>query len=70
MGVSKTTDHIQIKIKMLNPSQKPPSPSNASNQDLKDMDVQNIHLTKTSDSIQIIVKLSNPNQAPPASTKV
>ena len=39
MGVSKTSDHIQIKIKMPNPSQEPPASSKASDQDLKDMDV-------------------------------
>ena len=39
MGVSKTSDHIQIKIKMPNPSQEPPASSKAPNEDLKDMDV-------------------------------
>ena len=39
MGVSKTSDNIQIKIKMPNPSQKPPASSKAPNQDLKDMEV-------------------------------
>ena len=39
MDESKTSDHIQINIKMLNPSQKPPAPTKAPNQDLKDMDV-------------------------------
>ena len=39
MGVSKTSDHIEIKIKMLNPSQEPPVSSKAPNEDLKDMDV-------------------------------
>ena len=39
MGVSKTSDHIQIKIKMPNPSQEPPASSKAQNNDLKDMDV-------------------------------
>ena len=39
MGVSKTSDHIQIKIKMPNPSQEPPASSKAPNQELKDMDV-------------------------------
>ena len=38
MGVSKTSDHIQIKIKMQNPSQEPPASSEARNQDLKNMD--------------------------------
>ena len=39
MGISKTSDHIQIKIKTPNPSQEPPAPSKAPNEDLKDMDV-------------------------------
>ena len=32
-------DHIQIKMKMPNPSQEPPASSKAPNEDLKDMDV-------------------------------
>ena len=39
MDVSKTSDLIQIKIKMQNPTQEPPVSSKAQNQDLKDMDV-------------------------------
>merc|ERR1712082_34605 len=39
MGVPKTSDHVQIKIRMTNPSQEPPASSKAPNQDLKDMDV-------------------------------
>ena len=39
MGLSKTSDHIQINIRMPNPSQEPPAPIKASNKDLKDMDV-------------------------------
>ena len=39
MGLQKTSDHIQIKIKMLNPIQETPASSKASNEDLKDMDV-------------------------------
>merc|ERR1712081_94219 len=37
IGVQKTSDHIQIKIKMPNPSQEPPASSKVSNKDLKDM---------------------------------
>merc|ERR1711954_413539 len=37
-NVSKTSDHIQIKIKMPNPNQEPPASSTAPNEDLKDMD--------------------------------
>ena len=39
MGVLNTSDHIQIKIKMPNPSQEPAVSSKAQNRDLKDMDV-------------------------------
>ena len=39
MGVPKTSDHIQINIRMPNPSQEPPASSKAPNEDLKDMDV-------------------------------
>ena len=39
MAVSKTNDHIQINIKIPNPSQEPPASSKAPNEDLKDIDV-------------------------------
>ena len=39
MGVSETNDHIQMKIKMPNPSQEPPVSSKAPNKDIEDMDV-------------------------------
>ena len=39
LGVSKTSDHIQIKIKLPNPSQEPLASSKAQNEDLKEMDV-------------------------------
>ena len=39
MGVSKTSDHIQIKIKMPKPSQESPAPSKGSYEDTKDIDV-------------------------------
>ena len=39
MGVPKTSDHIQINIRMPNPSQEPRASSKAPNEDLKDMDV-------------------------------
>ena len=38
-GVLETSDPIQIKIKMPNPSQEPPVSLETSNQDFKDMDV-------------------------------
>ena len=34
-----TSDHIQIKTRMPNPSQEPPASSKATNQDFEDMDV-------------------------------
>ena len=39
MSISKISDHIQVKIKMANPSQEPPVSSKPPNQDLKDIDV-------------------------------
>ena len=39
MGVAETSDHIQIKIKISNPIQKPPASFNAPNGDLKDTGV-------------------------------
>ena len=39
MVVSKIIDHIQVNIKMPNPSLEPPAPTKAQNQDLKDMDI-------------------------------
>ena len=39
MGIEKTSDHIQVKIKMPNPSPEHPTSSKALNQDLKDFDV-------------------------------
>ena len=39
MGVSKTNEHIQIKIKMPNAGQEPLASTKAPNQDLMDLDV-------------------------------
>jgi len=39
MVVLKTSDHIQIKIKMPNPRQEPEASSKALDEDLRDMDV-------------------------------
>ena len=39
LGISKTSDHIQIKIKITNPSQEHPAPTKAPNKDIKDMDI-------------------------------
>ena len=81
MGVPKTSDHIQINIRMPNPSQEPPASSKAPKPDLKDMDglctlkiyidskILKINISKTSNHIKIEIKLSNPSREPPASTK-
>merc|ERR1712081_155797 len=61
MGVPKTSDHIQIKIKMPNQSQEPPASSKAPNDDLKDMDVLC--------TFKIKIKMPNPSHEPPASSK-
>ena len=79
MGVSETSDHTQIKIKMPNPYQEPPASSKAPNDDLNDMNVlctlkikitvQDIGVCKTSDHTQIKIKTPNFSQEPPASSK-
>ena len=73
-GVSETSDHIQIKIKMTNPSQESPASSKAPNLNLKYMDVLctfkiKLGVSKTSDYIQNKIKMPNPSQEPPASSK-
>ena len=81
MGVSKTSDHIQIKIKMPNPSQEPTVSSKNPNEDFKDMDVlctlkikigclnsKNWYI-KDQYHIQIKINMSNPSQKSPASSK-
>ena len=74
MGVSKTSDPINIKVKMTNPNQEPPAFSKATNQYLTDVDVlctlktkiesQNLETCepKTSDHIQINICIQNPNE--------
>merc|ERR1712239_81261 len=81
IGISKTSDYIQIKIKMPNPTHEAPASSKAPNEDLKDMDVlctfkikiksQNFdhNIIKTSDHIKIKIKMPNPSQEHPASSK-
>ena len=84
MGVSKTSDHIQVKIKMQNLNHKPPTSSKALNQDLKDMNVlctfktkiesQNLEhgctiVPKTSDPFSIKIMILNPSQDPLAFLK-
>ena len=81
MGVSKTSDPIQIKIKMPNPNQEPPYSSKAQNEDLMDMDdlciskikieIKNLDHRSTKDQcpIQIKIKMPNPSQEPPGSSE-
>ena len=73
MGVSRTSDYIQIKIKMPNPSQEHLASSKSPNKDLKNMDVlctlkikiesqnSDIGVSKTGDHIQIKIKMPNPS---------
>ena len=84
MSVSKTSAHIQIKIKMQNPSQEPPAPTKAPHQYLKEMDVLcifkmmiektnwNMGIPKTSDHIQIMINMLSPSQKlqPPPKPKI
>ena len=81
MDISKTNDHIQINIKMPNPSQEPPASSKAPNQALEDMDVlgtfkikiesQNLENMCIEDQwpYQIKINMPNPSQERPASSK-
>ena len=81
MAVSKTSGHIQIKIKMPNPRQEPPASSKALNQDLKDMDVLCTFKTmiesqqlehgyiNSNDYIQIKIMIPNPSEEHLASSK-
>ena len=81
MDISKTSDLIQIKIKMPHPSQDSPASSKAQNEDFKDIDflctlkpgkrakTQNMGVSNTSDHIQIRIKMTNPSQEPSASFK-
>ena len=69
MGVSMTSDHIQMKINMPNPDQEPPAPTKAQKNDSKDMDVQcstiwTMVLSKTTDHIQIKKEMQNASQEP------
>ena len=81
MGVSKTSEHMQIKMKMPNPSQKHPESAKAPNEDFKNMDILCtfkikveskiwvMGVSKTSDHIQIKIEIANPSQEPLASSK-
>ena len=69
MGVPKTSDHIQIKIKMPNHSQEPPASSKAPNQDFKDMDILFTFKIRIESQNQIKINIPDPNQEPPVSFK-
>ena len=81
MGLPKTSDCIQIKIQIPNPSQEPPASYKAPNQDLKDMrffapskssqsaKIHILDVSKPNDHIQIKMKMPTPNQEPPVSSK-
>ena len=61
IDVSKTSEHIQIKINMPNPSQEPPTSSKAPNEDIKDMGVLS--------TVKFKINMSNPSQKHPALAK-
>ena len=69
---SKVPDHLQVKIKMPNPSQEPPASSKAPNSS-QDREPKSITLMyqrpKTSDHIKIKIKMLNLSQKPSASSK-
>ena len=81
MGISKTSDHILIKIKVPKPSQEPPASSKAQNEDFKDMEVlctfkikikwQNFEHGSTKDQrpYEIKINMPNPSQEPLLSSK-
>ena len=81
MGISKTSDHIQIKIRLPHSSEEPPASSKDPNDDLIDMDVLCIFKikletwylehspSKTRDHTQMKINMPNHNQEPPASLK-
>ena len=70
MVVSKTSDHIHIKIKMQNHSQEPPASSKSPNEDLKDIDgLCTFKIKIESQNFKIKIKMLNPIQEPQAPTK-
>ena len=56
--VSQTSDHIQIKIKMPNPSQEPQVSSKAPKEDLKDMGVLSTFKIKIESQNSLIISKS------------
>ena len=78
MGVPKTSDHIQINIRMKNPSQEPPASLKAPNQDWKDMDFLWAFKIKIELKFRILayqrpvnlnIRMQTLSQEPPASLK-
>ena len=81
MDETKTSDHIQINIRMQNSSQEPSASFKAPNDDLKDMDdlcafkikIESHNFdngcTKPNDYIQFKIKMPNSSQEPPAPSK-
>ena len=78
MGVSKTSDHIQIKTKMPNPSQEPYKPQMktsrtwmffAPSKSRKRAKNQTKDVSKTTEFFKIKKKLPEPSQELPASSK-
>ena len=74
MGASKTSDYIEIQIKMPNHSQETQASFRAPNEDLKDIDVLctfkiKTESWKTSGHIQIQINILNSSQEPPSSSK-
>ena len=81
MDVPKTSDYINIKIQMPNPSQVHLASSKGPNEDLKDMEVfcnfkikiesqiRIMVVAKNRDHIQIKIQMPNPSQEPSASSK-
>ena len=64
-GVSNISDHIQIEIRVPNPSQEPQAPPKARNQDLKG---QNLDHRCFKDHIKIKIKIPNQSQEPQVSS--
>ena len=73
MVVSSTSHHIQIKIKMPNPSQEPPASSKAPNEELKDMnDLSTFKVTEDIQNFafsQGLPKKPNPKNPPKKNKK-
>ena len=72
MGVTKISDHIQIKIKIPNPNKESPASSKARNQDLQNQDREpkfGIWLYQRPMTMSNSIRMPNPSQEPTASSK-